>query len=158
MVGVIVAILIASWIVGQGDGNGNADVDAFPASRAWLYVAIVAVGYMVSRGLAKAGSRDPYWSTGDDPCQAHGIQIRRLAATASQVSVRGGRKVSPSSATRPPSRRNPTVLRMLAIGIAVAFVVFALTGGHVFFLPLLFIPLGLFSIGHRENRRRRGWW
>ena len=33
--------------------------DAFPASRAWLYVAIVGVGYMVSRGLAKAGSRDP---------------------------------------------------------------------------------------------------
>jgi hypothetical protein len=50
------------------------------------------------------------------------------------------------------------VLRTLAIGIAIALVVFALSGGHVFFLPLLFIPLGLFSIGHRENRRRRGWW
>jgi hypothetical protein len=66
MVAVIVGILIASWIVGQGDGNGKASVDAFPAVRAWLYVAIVAVGYMVSRGLAKAGSRDPYWSTRDD--------------------------------------------------------------------------------------------
>jgi len=66
MVGVIVAILIASAVVGQGDGNGNADVDAFPAHRAWLYVAIVAVGYMVSRGLAKSGSRDPYWSDGSD--------------------------------------------------------------------------------------------
>ena len=66
MIAVIVGILIASWIVGQGDGNGRANVDAFPAVRAWLYVAIVAVGYMVSRGLAKAGSRDPYWSTGDD--------------------------------------------------------------------------------------------
>jgi hypothetical protein len=66
MVAVIVGILIASRMVGQGDGNGNNNVDAFPASRAWLYVAIVAVGYMVSRGLAKAGSRDPYWATGDD--------------------------------------------------------------------------------------------
>src|SRR3954447_23359137 len=64
MVAIIAGILIASWIVGQG--NGNANVDAFPAVRAWLYVAIVGVGYMVSRGLAKAGSRDPYWSTGDD--------------------------------------------------------------------------------------------
>src|SRR3954465_6533736 len=66
MVAVIVGILIASWIVGQGDGNGNSNVDAFPAQRAWLYVAIVAVGYMVSRGLAKAGSRDAYWSDGSD--------------------------------------------------------------------------------------------
>jgi hypothetical protein len=66
MVAVIVGILIASKVVGQGDGNGNANTDAFPAVRAWLYVAIVAVGYMVSRGLAKAGSRDPFWATGDD--------------------------------------------------------------------------------------------
>src|SRR4051812_18473394 len=65
MIAIIAGILIASWLVGQGDGNGNANVDAFPAQRAWLYVAIVGVGYMVSRGLAKAGSRDPDWSTGD---------------------------------------------------------------------------------------------
>lgn len=50
------------------------------------------------------------------------------------------------------------MLRTLAIGIAIALVIFVLTGGHVFFLPLLFIPLGLFSFGHRQNRRRRGWW
>jgi hypothetical protein len=66
MIVIIAGILIASWIVGQGDGNARPNVDAFPAVRAWLYVAIVGVGYMVSRGLAKAGSRDPYWSTGDD--------------------------------------------------------------------------------------------
>jgi len=50
------------------------------------------------------------------------------------------------------------MLRTLAIGLALAVVVFAVTGGHVFFLPLLLIPLGLFSFGHRENRRRRRWW
>jgi len=66
MIAVIVGILVAAWLVGQGDGNGNADVDAFPANRAWLYVAIVAVGYMVSRGLAKSGSRDPYWADESD--------------------------------------------------------------------------------------------
>ena len=65
MVAVIVGILVASKVVGQGDGNGNGG-DAFPAVRAWLYIAIVAVGYMVSRGLAKAGSRDPYWAGPDD--------------------------------------------------------------------------------------------
>jgi hypothetical protein len=50
------------------------------------------------------------------------------------------------------------MLRALAIGLAIALAVFVVTGGHVFFLPLLFLPLGLFSVGHRENRRRRGWW
>jgi hypothetical protein len=66
MVAVVAGILIASWVVGQGDGNGSNNVDAFPAQRAWLYVAIVAVGYMVSRGLAKSGSRDPYWADETD--------------------------------------------------------------------------------------------
>lgn len=62
MVAIVVGILVASKVVGQGDGNGKPDVDAFPALRAWLYVAIVGVGYMISRGLAKAGSSDPYWA------------------------------------------------------------------------------------------------
>ena len=53
-------------LVGQGEGNGNSAVDAFPAQRAWLYVAIVAVGYMVSRGLAKSGTRDSYWADRSD--------------------------------------------------------------------------------------------
>jgi hypothetical protein len=65
MMAVIIGILVASKVVGQGDGSGNG-VDAFPAVRAWLYIAIVAVGYMISRGLAKAGSPDPYWSGADD--------------------------------------------------------------------------------------------
>jgi hypothetical protein len=34
------------------------------------------------------------------------------------------------------------VFRALAIGMGIALVVFALAGGQVFFLPLLFIPLG----------------
>ena len=71
MVAVVAGILIAAWFVGQGDGNGNADVDAFQAQRAWLYVAIVAVGYMVSRGLAKSGSRDAYWADEKDLPGAH---------------------------------------------------------------------------------------
>jgi hypothetical protein len=28
--------------------------------QAWLYVAIVASAYVISRGLAKSGSREPY--------------------------------------------------------------------------------------------------
>ena len=61
MVAIVGGILIASWIVDDGDGG-----DAFPAVRAWLYVAIVASAYIVSRGLAKAGSSEPYWADRGD--------------------------------------------------------------------------------------------
>ena len=46
MVGVIVAILIASAVS-----------DTFGDRRAWTLVAAVAIGYMISRGLAKSGSK-----------------------------------------------------------------------------------------------------
>ena len=45
MVIVVVAILIAAAVS-----------DTFGDRRAWLYVAIVATGYIVSRGLAKVGT------------------------------------------------------------------------------------------------------
>jgi hypothetical protein len=44
-------------------------------------------------------------------------------------------------------------VRLLAIGLGIAVLVFALTAGHVIFLPLLFLPLGLFSLGHRRRRQ-----
>src|SRR4051794_41404978 len=66
MIAIIVGILIASWIVGQGDGNGKPNVDAFPAVRGRLYVAVVGVGDIGRRGPAEGGSRGPYWSTGDE--------------------------------------------------------------------------------------------
>ena len=45
MIGVIAAVLVAAQ-----------QADNFDAPRAWTLVAAVAIGYMVSRGLAKAGS------------------------------------------------------------------------------------------------------
>ena len=65
MVALVVGILIASAVVGESD-NGDENGDAFPAVRAWLYVSIVGAAYIVSRGLAKAGSRNPYWATRDE--------------------------------------------------------------------------------------------
>jgi hypothetical protein len=56
MVVVIVGILVSAAAIKGGD-NGT---DEFIARNAWLYVSIVAGAYMISRGLAKAGSRDPY--------------------------------------------------------------------------------------------------
>jgi len=46
----IVAILIAVYV-------GDADLDA---SDGWRYASWVAAAYIVSRGLAKLGTREPY--------------------------------------------------------------------------------------------------
>ena len=53
MVGVIAAILIATAVS-----------DSLNDVRAWTLVAVVAVGYMLSRGLAKSGSK---YIGGEDP-------------------------------------------------------------------------------------------
>ena len=52
-------ILIAAQVIGDGDSGTGASGDVFNANRAWLYLTILTVGYMVSRGLAKAGSGTP---------------------------------------------------------------------------------------------------
>jgi hypothetical protein len=56
MVGVIVGILVAAATI----KGGETGPDGFIARQAWLYVAIVASAYMISRGLSKSGSREPY--------------------------------------------------------------------------------------------------
>ena len=46
MVATIAAILVATWVS-----------DTLNDRRAWTLVAAVAIGYMISRGLAKSGSK-----------------------------------------------------------------------------------------------------
>jgi hypothetical protein len=53
-VAAVVGVLIASNAVGLDENNR----DYFPADRAWLYVTLLTVGYMISRGMAKVGSRN----------------------------------------------------------------------------------------------------
>ena len=57
---VLVGILIAGNSIEVKDGGA----DYFAGDKVWLYATILTVGYMVSRGLAKAGSRDPYFDGG----------------------------------------------------------------------------------------------
>ena len=49
-------ILIAAQVISEGDSGTGTSGDVFNANRAWLYLTILTVGYMISRGLAKAGS------------------------------------------------------------------------------------------------------
>ncbi len=56
-VAAVIGVLVASAIV---------DVSDFGAQEAWFYVTLLTIGYMVSRGLAKSGSRDFYDDDADD--------------------------------------------------------------------------------------------
>jgi F0F1-type ATP synthase assembly protein I len=52
----VVGVLIASAAV----GTMHAHVDYFRADKAWFYIVLLTIGYVVSRGLAKSGSREHY--------------------------------------------------------------------------------------------------
>jgi hypothetical protein len=59
-VAAVAAILIAGAIVDRNDASD------LGARQVWLYCTILSVGYMISRGLAKSGSDEPYWEDEDD--------------------------------------------------------------------------------------------
>ena len=52
----VVGVLIASAAV----GTTHAHLDYFRADKAWFYIVLLTIAYMVSRGLAKSGSREHY--------------------------------------------------------------------------------------------------
>ena len=58
----VVAILIAGNSI-EGEEGG---ADFFAADKVWLYVTLLTIGYMISRGIAKSGVRDPYWGERGD--------------------------------------------------------------------------------------------
>ena len=61
-----VGILIAAWVIGADDEAGRGQGDYFTAFDAWRLIAFLTIGYMIARGLAKAGSREPYWEGGSN--------------------------------------------------------------------------------------------
>ena len=56
------AVLVGILIAGNSIEIAEGGTDYFAADKVWLYITILTVGYMISRGIAKSGSRDPYWS------------------------------------------------------------------------------------------------
>ena len=66
MVALVVAVLIAGNSIESAEGGP----DVFAADKVWLYITILGSAYMISRGLAKSGSREPYYpedTNGDRP-------------------------------------------------------------------------------------------
>ena len=52
----VVGVLVASMLVKTTANHA----DYFRADKAWFYIVLLTIGYLVSRGLAKSGSRDHY--------------------------------------------------------------------------------------------------
>jgi hypothetical protein len=81
---VLIAILIAGNAIEREEGGP----DIFAADKIWLYVTILTVGYMISRGIAKAGVRDPYWE-GPERDSGDGAPITERVKAAAQVLTEG---------------------------------------------------------------------
>jgi hypothetical protein len=74
---VYVAFLIAVLIAGTVD---NSEGSQFGADDVWLFATIVTSAYLISRGLAKSGSRDPYWGgQGEQGGEGLGDRVKQAA-------------------------------------------------------------------------------
>ena len=51
----VIGVLIASYVVGDPAINDGRQI--FAADKAWWYITLLTIGYLISRGLAKAGTR-----------------------------------------------------------------------------------------------------
>ncbi len=54
----LIAYVLA--VLGVLIASATVDTRDFGAQEAWFYVTLLTIGYLVSRGLAKSGSRDFY--------------------------------------------------------------------------------------------------
>jgi hypothetical protein len=90
---VLLGVLIAGAAIDQGTEG-----DPLKGDKIWLYVVILTVGYMISRGLAKSGSRDPY----DQQATSSGDSLGDRVKTAAQVLTDGpGATEQTTQATHP---------------------------------------------------------
>ena len=56
-------VLVGLLIAGHPIEGESGRPDEFAADKVWLYVTLLTIGYMVSRGWAKSGAHHPDWDT-----------------------------------------------------------------------------------------------
>ena len=101
-----VAILLGLFIAGLvADADEGSDVDGFGADKVWLYAIILTVGYMLSRGLAKSGSHDPYSNDSDDAGGRGSAFGDRVKAAAQALREGEATRTSATSEPTEPRRR-----------------------------------------------------
>jgi hypothetical protein len=83
---VFAGILLASFLVKTGQDGQRPDY--FRADKAWWYITLLTIGYVIARGLAKSGSREPY----DDRAQHwQPTRLRRVACHSPILLAAAGR-------------------------------------------------------------------
>ena len=83
---IYLAILLGLMIAGiVADADEGSEVDGFGANQVWLYAVILTFGYLVSRGLAKSGSRDPYWEDTSSGVEEDDASLGDRVKAAAQV-------------------------------------------------------------------------
>lgn len=60
---VYVAAVVGTLVASQLVGKNSVGVDIFRAPQAWFFITLLTLGYLASRGLAKAGSA---WRSGEE--------------------------------------------------------------------------------------------
>ena len=60
-----IAILIGVFVAGLVIKGGG--TDEFKSPTVWLYAVILTFGYMLSRGIAKSGTKSRSWDPREDP-------------------------------------------------------------------------------------------
>jgi hypothetical protein len=55
----VFAVILLAWFLVKTGQDGQRP-DYFRADRAWWFITLLTIGYLVARGLAKPGSREPY--------------------------------------------------------------------------------------------------
>jgi hypothetical protein len=68
----IIGVLIAGNTI---EGEGGPDI--FNAAQVWLYITILTFGYMLSRGIAKSGTKEPYWEGGHNEAREKDFDDKR---------------------------------------------------------------------------------
>ena len=57
---IVYVILLVGMFIASAVVDSNEDGQGFGAEQVWLYATLLTIGYMISRGLAKSGSREFY--------------------------------------------------------------------------------------------------
>jgi hypothetical protein len=96
---VYIAFLIAVLIAGTVD---NSEGTQFGADDVWLYATIATAAYLISRGLAKSGSRDPYWDRpGANGDGGLGDRVKRAAEVLTEPDQRSDAAAHTQQPTQP---------------------------------------------------------